>query len=221
MCGVLKKRITFFHPNSLHLLELVEVCWVFSMECQSLTDSTVFNSNYTSFLHIMYFSCRFCIPLYSLETIFEGVWLYKPVSTPITSLPIYWSSFFNFCVIEMFQLPEHIPVFQVKLPFYFFKCFKRLSLYKCAKSCYSFFGPLSKIIISFSRSKLGSLRNQKFIVSSQFIFCWQPHSICQVFLLKLICYLFVHLLFEYSLPPVMPVTRYLVVCYCNQTTLCQ
>ena len=82
----MKKQITFFHRNALHLLELVEVCWVFSMESQSLTDRTVFNSSshfvFTYNAHLPFF----CKP-HSFEFFFEGVCLYEPVSTPIISLP--------------------------------------------------------------------------------------------------------------------------------------
>ena len=89
-----KKRVKFLQPNSLHLLELVDVCWVLNIDCQSLSNNSTLNScSHFTFIYTVFIPCRFKRPLYSLETILEGVCEYAPVNTSITSFPSSEDSF--------------------------------------------------------------------------------------------------------------------------------
>lgn len=43
MGGVVKKLIKFFQPNSLHFLELVDVCCVSHIECKYSSDTSTYS----------------------------------------------------------------------------------------------------------------------------------------------------------------------------------
>lgn len=67
------KVYKYFHPNSIHLLEDVDVCRAMHIESQSL--SAILTSNPLSHLDLIFkvlLPLCFCSPLYSLETVLHG-----------------------------------------------------------------------------------------------------------------------------------------------------
>lgn len=88
--GVIKYRVKFFHPNSLHFLEFVVVCCVSHI----LSHSSVVISVLSSFSHLalMYIVeevAQFLSFFYNTEITFSLVPLYVCIITSITPLTVY------------------------------------------------------------------------------------------------------------------------------------